>query len=214
MEDHPLAPESQIQDRTFPWLIIGLGNPGEKYSETYHNVGFRVVRKLERTLGVRLRQHCGRALVSDQALLGGETVVLVEPQTYMNASGEVLKPLFERFGSALQDIIVVYDELALPIGKIRVRQKGSAGGHNGIKSLISCAGDDEFMRVRVGILPDREVGDVRDFVLSRVAKSDRPLLEQAEDVAVKAVESLLSNGIEKTMAAYNGMNLKEDSKDN
>jgi len=120
-----------------------------------------------------------------------------------------MPPVFERFESGAQDMIVVYDDLALPLGKLRVRQKGSAGGHNGIKSLISTLGSDEFLRIRVGIQPDREIGDVRDFVLSRVAKGDRALLDQAEEVAVKAVEDLIAEGIEKAMAVYNGIDLRE-----
>src|SRR5262245_63560505 len=101
----------------------------------------------------------------------------------MNKSGSALLPVFERFEASARDLVVVYDDLALPLGKLRVRQKGSAGGHNGIKSIISTLGSDEFLRIRVGIQPDRQVGDVRDFVLSRIAKSDRALLNQAEDLA-------------------------------
>src|SRR5207253_5282837 len=112
-----------------------------------------------------------------------------------------------------RDMIVVYDDLALPLGKVRVRQKGSAGGHNGIKSIISTLGSDEFLRIRVGILPEREIGDVRDFVLSRVGKTDRALLDQTEEIAIKAVETLIAEGIEKAMADYNGIDLRE-GKDN
>src|SRR6185503_12521220 len=99
-------------------------------------------------------------------------------------------------------------------GKLRVRQKGSAGGHNGIKSIISTLGSDEFLRVRVGIQPEREMGDVRDFVLSRVGKGDRTLLDQTEAIAIKAVETLIAEGIEKAMADYNGIDLREQDKDN
>jgi PTH1 family peptidyl-tRNA hydrolase len=110
-------------------------------------------------------------------------------------------------------MIVVYDDLALPVGKLRIRQKGSAGGHNGIKSIISTLGSDEFLRVRIGIMPDREVGDVRDFVLSGVAMSDRSLLDQTEDLAVKAVETMIADGLERAMAEYNGVDLREELKD-
>jgi PTH1 family peptidyl-tRNA hydrolase len=135
------------------------------------------------------------------------------PQTFMNKSGAALPPVFERFESSAGDMIVVYDDLALPLGKLRVRQKGSAGGHNGIKSIISTLGSDEFLRVRVGIRPEREFSDVRDFVLSPVAKRDRELLDQTEDIAVKAVETLIEGGIEKAMAEYNGIDLREEPKD-
>jgi peptidyl-tRNA hydrolase, PTH1 family len=193
------------------WLIVGLGNPGEEYADSYHNAGFRVLERIADQQHVHVRERCGPALISSQILLGGASAVLVMPQTFMNRTGAALPPVFERFESSARDIIVVYDDLALPLGKLRVRQKGSAGGHNGIKSIISTLGSDEFLRVRVGIRPDREFGDVRDFVLSRVAKGDQALLVQTEDIAVKAVETLIAAGIEKAMAEYNGIDLREGS---
>ena len=192
------------------WLIVGLGNPGPQYEATYHNVGFRVVEQVADRYNVRFRQQVGPAVVSDKIVIGSETAVLVQPQTFMNHSGLALPKLFERFEAGLADLIVVYDELALPLGKLRVRQKGSAGGHNGIKSLVSSAGSDEFLRVRVGIMPDHPVSNVRDFVLSRVSKTDRALLDQTEEFAGKATESLIMSGIEKTMAAFNGIDLREN----
>ena len=195
------------------WLIVGLGNPGEEYANTYHNAGFRVLERIAQQQNTRIRERCGPALVSGKVTLGGQVAALVAPQTYMNKSGSALPPVFERFESGAATMIVVYDDLALPVGKLRIRQKGSAGGHNGIKSIISTLGSDEFLRVRIGIMPDREVGDVRDFVLSGVAKSDRSLLDQAEDLAVKAVETLIADGLEKAMAEYNGVDLREELKD-
>jgi len=208
---------SAVIDRRYSknmWLIVGLGNPGEEYAETYHNVGFRIVQRIAGEQNVRLRGRCGAALISGRVVLGGEPAVLVMPQTFMNNSGAALPPVLERFDATAADLIVVYDDLALPLGRLRVRQKGSAGGHNGIKSLISTIGSDEFLRVRVGIRPDREVGEVHDFVLSRVAKTDRELLDQAEELAVQAVETLIAVGIEQAMAEYNGIDLREELKDN
>ena len=196
------------------WLIVGLGNPGEEYAHTYHNVGFRVVQRIAEQHDVRIKERCGPALLSSKVVLSGEPAVLVKPQTFMNNSGAAVPPVFERFEASAADIIVVYDDMALPLGKLRVRQKGSAGGHNGIKSTISILGSDEFLRVRVGIRPDREVGEVRDFVLSRVAKGDRDLLDQTEELAVKAVETLIAAGIEQAMAEYNGIDLRGELKDN
>ena len=193
------------------WLIIGLGNPGPEYEATYHNVGFRAVGRMAERYSVRLRQQCGPSIISDRAAVGGQEAVFVLPQTYMNHSGLALPKLFERFEATIHDVVVIYDELALPLGKLRIRHKGSAGGHNGIKSLISTAGSDEFMRVRVGIMPDHPLGDTRDFVLSRVSKSDRALLDQTEELSEKAVESLLSEGIEKAMAAFNGIDLRTEN---
>jgi PTH1 family peptidyl-tRNA hydrolase len=193
------------------WVVFGLGNPGEEYAETYHNVGFRVVRRMAAEHGVRIKERCGPALVSGKVILAGQPGALAMPQTYMNNSGAALNPVWDRFESSAEQMIVLYDDLALPVGKLRVRQKGSAGGHNGIKSIISTLGSDEFLRVRVGILPGREIGDVRDFVLSRVAKADRVLLDQTEEIAMRAVETLIGEGIEKAMAVYNGIDLSKEN---
>jgi PTH1 family peptidyl-tRNA hydrolase len=191
------------------WVVVGLGNPGEEYADTYHNVGFHVMERMAAEHNVRIRERCGPAMVSGRFTVAGENVALAMPQTYMNKSGSALTSVLERFEGQVERLIIVYDDLALPLGKLRVRQKGSAGGHNGIKSIISTLGSDEFLRIRVGILPEREIGDVRDFVLSRVAKADRVLLDQTEEIAAKAVEVLVGEGIEKAMAAFNGVDLRE-----
>ena len=188
-------------------LIVGLGNPGPEYADTYHNVGFRVVDILAGRFGVRVNIVCGPALISNRT--GKEDAVLVLPQTFMNLSGSVLPRLFERFEAGSGDVIAVYDDIALPLGKLRIRQKGSAGGHNGVKSLISSSGSDEFLRVRVGILPERPVESLHDFVLSRVAKRDRDLIGRAEAAAADAVEALLKEAPEKVMATFNRLDLRE-----
>jgi len=215
MEDVPQIHRSQstIRDPNSVWLIVGLGNPGEQYADTYHNVGFRVVDRMAAAHGKRINIGCGPARISAKILVAGQHAVMVAPQTYMNNSGAALPPIFERFEAAPRDLIVIYDDLDLPIGKLRIRQKGSAGGHNGIKSIISTVDGDEFLRVRIGIKPDRPMGDARDFVLSRVAKGDRDLLVQAEEIAEKAVETLIAEGVEKAMAAFNGIDLREEEKD-
>jgi len=214
MEEGSPNPKSGFRiPKSVPWLIVGLGNPGEQYADTYHNVGFRVVERMAAGHGKRINIGCGPALISANIPVAGQPAVLVAPQTYMNNSGAALPPVFERFEAAPRDLIVVYDDLDLPIGKLRVRQKGSAGGHNGIKSIISTIGLDEFLRIRIGIHPDRPIGNTRDFVLSRVAKGDRDLLIQAEEIAARAVETLVADGIEKAMAAYNGIDLREEEKD-
>ncbi|HYR41708.1 MAG TPA: aminoacyl-tRNA hydrolase [Terriglobia bacterium] len=191
------------------WLIVGLGNPGDEYAGTYHNVGFRVLDRLAARENVRMNECCGAAVISDEIQIRGQAAVLVKPQTYMNKSGAAMPPVFDRFGASTQNVIVIYDDVALPLGKIRVRQRGSAGGHNGIKSLISTFGSDEFLRVRIGIQPERELDDLREFVLSRVAQGDRDLLNQAEEVAVKAVEAIIGEGIGEAMSQYNGIDLRE-----
>jgi len=195
------------------WLILGLGNPGPEYADTYHNIGFRVLAEMARRFGIRIREQCGPALISNKFQIAGNSAVLVAPQTFMNLSGAVLPRLFERFESSCRGLIVVYDDLALPIGKMRIRQKGSAGGHNGVKSVVSACGSDEFLRVRVGILPERPVSQMRDFVLSRVAKADADLIAHAESAAADAVEALIADGAEKAMATFNGLDLREAKED-
>jgi PTH1 family peptidyl-tRNA hydrolase len=190
------------------WLIVGLGNPGPGYAGTYHNVGFRVVELLAARWGVRVNIHCGPALISNRAGGAGDAV-LVLPQTFMNLAGAVLPKLFERFETGPEQLIAVYDDVALPLGKLRIRQKGSAGGHNGVKSLISSCGTDAFLRVRVGILPERPIEELHDFVLSKVARRDRDVMGRAEEAAADAAESLLKDGPERAMGIFNRLDLRE-----
>jgi PTH1 family peptidyl-tRNA hydrolase len=195
------------------WLVVGLGNPGPEYADTYHNVGFRVVDLLAERSGVRVNIACGQARISNRIGVAGQDAVLVLPQTFMNLSGSVLPKLFDRFETGAGNVIAVYDDVALPLGKLRIRQKGSAGGHNGVKSLISSGGTDEFLRVRVGILPERPVERLHDFVLSKVAKRDRDLMGRAEVAAAEAVETLLKEGPEKAMATFNRLDLRESKEE-
>ena len=193
-------------------LIVGLGNPGPEYADTYHNAGFRAVEELAERSGVPVNIPCGPALISNRIVARGtgrEDAVLVLPQTFMNLSGSALPRLFERFETGVGEVIAVYDDIALPLGKLRIRQKGSAGGHNGVKSLISSCGSNEFLRVRIGILPERPVERLHDFVLSRVAKRDRDLMSRSEAAAADVVEALLREGPEKAMAAFNRLDLRE-----
>jgi peptidyl-tRNA hydrolase, PTH1 family len=198
------------------WLIVGLGNPGPEYADTYHNVGFRVVERLAERSGARIRIACGPALISNPVRVGGtdgNEAVLVLPQTFMNLSGSVLPKLFERFETNAEKLLTVYDDIALPLGKLRIRQKGSAGGHNGVKSLISSCGSDAFLRVRVGILPERPIEGLHDFVLSKVAKRDRELIGHSEVAATDAVEAVLGEGPEKAMATFNKLDLRESKEE-
>jgi len=200
-------------DSNSTWLVLGLGNPGSEYSDTYHNIGFRVLAELARKFGVRIREKCGPALISSRFEIAGNFAVLVAPQTFMNLSGAVTARLLERFETSSGRLIVVYDDIALPLGRLRIRQKGSAGGHNGVKSVVSACGSDEFLRVRVGILPERPVSQMRDFVLSRVAKADVELLGRSEAAAADAVEALVADGAEKAMATFNRLDLREAKED-
>jgi PTH1 family peptidyl-tRNA hydrolase len=207
--DDVLNSKSEIQNSKLVWLILGLGNPGPKYADTFHNAGFRVLHRLSAGFQVGINETFQGARISTKVSLGGQSAVLVLPQTYMNRTGVVLPALLERYGTTIRHTLIVCDDLALPLGKIRIRQKGSAGGHNGLKSIILTTGSDEFTRIRVGIQPGRDIGDVRDFVLSSVGKPERELLDQTEELAARAVETVLAEGIEKAMAAYNGIDLRK-----
>ena len=205
MERRDTEVSGRLETRV-PWLVIGLGNFGSEYENTYHNVGFRVVNVLARRFGVSVCRQTGSALL-ERVSFEDMDFVLVLPQTYMNRSGEVLPILFDEFGEKAR-IVVVSDDLALPLGKIRIREKGSAGGHNGLKSMDCALGSGDYLRVRVGIEPDRAIGEMREFVLSEVFLNDIPLLEQAQNVAADAIEYLLREGPASAMGKYNGMDLR------
>ncbi len=189
-----------------PWLMIGLGNPGAEYERSYHNVGFRVIAILADRHGASRTTRIGEAHVA--RLRYPVDTVLVQPRTYMNRSGDVLAALLDRFGHESR-FIVVSDDLALPAGKIRIRERGSAGGHNGLKSIGSAYGSDDYLRVRVGIMPERGVVDGKKFVLSEVHPVDREALGRAEVLAADAVEHILRAGAQSAMSEYNGIDLRE-----
>lgn len=198
-----------------PWIVFGLGNPGDEYRNTYHNVGFRVVEILANTWRCSNWSSPGASGMIQariaEASVGEDRVrvVLVEPWSYMNRAGQVLLPLFDRFGDNSR-LLVVSDDLALPVGKIRIRERGSAGGHNGLKSISSAYGSNDYRRVRVGIDTDRPKGDTRDYVLSAVSRQDRETLGRAEFLAADAVEFVIFHGVQVAMSEFNGTDLREE----
>jgi PTH1 family peptidyl-tRNA hydrolase len=185
------------------WLIVGLGNPGSRYEWTRHNCGFLVIDELGRRAGRTVRISECQALTA-RTTLGGEEVMLAKPQTYMNLSGVAVGALREKYErDGLSSLLVISDDLALPFGKIRVRGQGSAGGHNGLKSIIAKLGTPEFPRVRLGIAPDHPLNDTSDFVLSEFPRSDRDALAEMVARAADAVEAVLTIGIAGAMSKYN-----------
>jgi PTH1 family peptidyl-tRNA hydrolase len=185
------------------WLIAGLGNPGSKYEWTRHNCGFMVVDELARRAGREVRTPECQALAA-RATIGGEEVLLVKPQTFMNLSGTAVAALKKKYEiEDLSSILVICDDLALPFGKIRIRQKGSAGGQNGLKSIIEKLGAQDFPRLRLGIAPDHPITDAADFVLSEFPKKDRDALAEVVARAADAVEAVLTTGIVNAMSKYN-----------
>ena len=185
-------------------LIIGLGNPGAEYERTRHNLGFMLVDLLAREAGAQVKRRDCRALVG-RAEIEGTRVEFVKPQTYMNLSGETVACLLakQEAKNAAQDLIVISDDLALPFGTIRLRRRGSAGGHNGLKSIIACVKSDEFMRLRIGIQPEHPLSDAKRFVLDEFSKTEREKLDEILERSAQALRAVLRDGIDKAMATYN-----------
>lgn len=185
-----------------PKLVLGLGNPGERYRDTRHNVGFRVVAEVARRRGVELDRLECRSLVGE-----APGCVLAVPQTYMNRSGYAARCLVERHGFRPEEVLVVYDELVLPLGRMRLRPKGSPAGHRGMESVLENLRTDRVPRLRVGIAPEGEPpggDDVVDFVLSPFTRAERDVLEEMIPQAADACETWLERGIDVAMNQFNG----------
>ena len=186
-------------------LIVGLGNPGKEYERTRHNLGFMVIDKLAADLGVEVKTPECQARAG-RGKIEGCVVKLVKPHTYMNLSGETVACLFakHRLTEPGENLIVISDDLALPFGKIRIRARGSAGGHNGLKSIIGTLGTNEFTRLRIGIQPDHPISDSKRFVLDAFPASQRQAVEEVLERSVEAIRTLLRDGVLKAMSEYNG----------
>ncbi|MBM3784961.1 MAG: aminoacyl-tRNA hydrolase [Acidobacteria bacterium] len=184
------------------WLIAGLGNPGPEYERSYHNLGFLAIDKLAAGAGIRVTRPESKALTG-LGQFAGQPVVLAKPQTFMNLSGGSLGPLLEKYNLPAERLILVYDELALDWGTLRIRPKGSAGGHNGVSSTIRGVGSENFIRVRIGFRPLHRVGDLKDYVLAPIGRVQLETLEAALTTAVDAVASVITDGVEKAMTKFN-----------
>jgi len=185
-------------------LIVGLGNPGSEYEWTRHNLGFMLIDKLARDEGFEVNRRECNALVG-RGELEGQAVRLVKPQTYMNLSGEAVGCLLRKSGGSVEpgELIVISDDLALPFGKIRIRERGSAGGHNGLKSIIATLGSQEFIRLRIGIQPNHPVEDTSRFVLTTFPRSERSAVKEILETSASALRCIIRDGALKAMAQYN-----------
>jgi PTH1 family peptidyl-tRNA hydrolase len=191
-------------------LIVGLGNPGIEYQFTPHNLGFLVIDRIANDCGVEVRNRQCRALTA-RAEIRGEAVLLAKPETFMNRSGMSVRELVAKHAVRPEtDLIVIYDELDLPLGTIRIRQRGSSAGHNGMKSIIGALGTQEFLRIRLGIAPNRKVADGVKFVLTPFRKSQRKTLDEVLDNATEAVTVILKEG---PAAAMNRFNRKAETEE-
>jgi PTH1 family peptidyl-tRNA hydrolase len=180
-------------------LVVGLGNPGPEYEKTRHNVGFRLADRLVGEAVLSWRDFKGLGVAAKT----NSSIWVAKPMTFMNLSGEFVQKFAAYHNIALEDILIAYDELALPLGKIRIRKNGSAGGQNGMKSIISHFGTDNVSRIRIGIGPQPEKVNATNFVLGRFNKSEELELEAVLDRAVDAVRDVAENGIDNAMNRYN-----------
>ena len=184
-------------------LIVGLGNPEKKYETTFHNLGFLAVGEAAEKLGVKFKKKECEASVAE-AVVGGERVILARPVTYMNASGRAVKQLMAKYKASPSELLVIYDDFDLPKGKLRIRAAGSAGTHNGMRSIVGEIGTSAFARIRIGIKDPALNIPVMGYVLSEIAKEDYPLFAAAcSDAADAAIRFARGESIERVMNAYN-----------
>jgi len=187
-------------------LIVGLGNPGIEYQFTPHNLGFLAVHRIASALGVEVRSRQCRALTA-RAIIGGETVLLAKPETFMNLSGVSVSELVAEYeANPESDLIVIQDELDFPLGTLRIHQRRSSAGHNGIESIIEALGTQDFLRIRIGVAPERKVEDGERYLLARFRKAELAVVDGMLDTAAEAVMAILTEG---AAAAMNRFNRKE-----
>ena len=185
------------------YVVVGLGNPGKQYDKTRHNVGFDVIDILAEEYGISVSKIKHKALIGE-GRVGTEKVLLVKPQTYMNLSGETLIDIYNYYKIDMENIIVIYDDIDLDVGKIRIRKKGSGGTHNGMRSITKCLGSTDFPRVRVGVSKPRSGQDLADFVLSRFRKEEADDVQLGLEKAAKSVDVMIRDNIDLAMNKYNG----------
>lgn len=191
------------------YIIAGLGNPSKEYKNTRHNIGFDVIDFLADKHGIDVTTIKHKALVG-KGIINGEKVILVKPQTYMNLSGESLIDVCQYYKIDVEsELIVIYDDIALDVGAIRVRKNGSAGGHNGMKNIIQHLSTEKFMRIRMGVGEKPKGYDLADYVLGHFTSQERELMDAAAVDALNAIEMIFADGIDKAMNRYNKKNNKE-----
>jgi PTH1 family peptidyl-tRNA hydrolase len=186
------------------WLIVGLGNPGKEYEWSRHNLGFMLIDKLGHDEGIAVgRRECS-SLVGRGEIEGAVTK-LAKPQTFMNLSGHAVSCLLAKVRSELpiRQLVVISDDLALPLGTIRIRERGSAGGHNGLKSIIAAIGTNEFVRLRIGIQPEHPISDPKRFVLDLFSRTERRVVAETIDLSAKAIRTIIRDGVLKAMSEFN-----------
>lgn len=184
-------------------VIVGLGNPGTEYVGTRHNVGFETIDRLADAWSIDVTQPKHKGSMG-QGMIAGQKVLLVKPMTYMNNSGECVSAVANFYKLSPEDVIVIYDDINLDVGQLRIKERGSAGGHNGMKSIIAHLKSEEFTRIRIGVGMKREGQNLVNHVLGKFPKEQQEMIAEGMDDAVKAVEMILSDSVTKAMNTYNG----------
>lgn len=185
------------------FMIVGLGNPGKEYENTRHNIGFRVVDAIADKAGITVKSKEGKALTG-KGMFAGQKVLLVKPQTYMNLSGESVRALMDYYKiDETEELIVISDDISLDVGRLRIRKKGSAGGHNGLKNIILHLGHDQFKRVRMGVGEKPQGYDLADYVLGHFPSEEKSAIEESVARAVDAIGAIIIDGVDKAMNLYN-----------
>ena len=185
------------------YIIAGLGNPTKEYEGTRHNVGFDVIDRLSERYNIDVTMEKHRALIG-KGMIAGQKVILVKPQTYMNLSGEAVHEAVQFYKIPADHVLVIYDDVSLPVGKLRVRPTGSAGGHNGIKNIIAHLGTQEFPRIKIGTgAPSGGGAEMIDWVIGVPSQAERKILVERFETAIKAAEDIIENGCQKAMNDYN-----------
>jgi peptidyl-tRNA hydrolase, PTH1 family len=183
-----------------PRIIVGLGNPGGEYQGTRHNVGFVIIDVLSQRHHIQVKSRRGKAMIGE-GVIAGQPVILTKPYTFMNLSGQAVADLVRRYHLSPADVLVICDDVNLPLGRLRLRASGSAGGHNGLKSIIQSLQSMEFPRVRIGIGSPR--GEMVDYVLSKFHRNEQPAVQDAVSRAADAVEIILAEGMDRAMNSFN-----------
>lgn len=191
------------------FLIVGLGNPGVEYAATRHNIGFDMITYLSDKYNIPVNSREGKALVG-KGILAGENVMLAQPQTYMNLSGESVRALMDYYKIDIEDLLVIYDDISLDVGQIRMRGKGSAGGHNGIKSIIQHTGTQEFARIKIGVGQKPEGGDLVKHVLGRFSREEDGMFRDVFALAEEGLLAWLQEDMKSAMNKVNGRRIERN----
>ena len=183
------------------FLIVGLGNPGNQYEDTRHNIGFKVIDNIAKEYNIEINRQKFKGMCGE-GFINGEKVILLKPTTYMNLSGESIREVVDFYKISNEDVLVIYDDISLDVGRLRIREKGSAGGHNGIKSIIAHLGTDIFPRIKVGV--GQPNVDLVNYVLGKFTKEEMEVLSESIDASTKAAKEIISSDVKTAMNIYNG----------